>query len=396
MKILHVMNDSIPWVGGYTARSRCIVTHQRQAGIKPFVITSVRQGFSEKATEMLDGIPYIRTNWPPKSQLRHIPLISLLQEMTLFQRNIQRAISKFSPRILHVHSPVLCAIPAIVAARKNRIPIVYEIRAFWEDAAVASRKFSESSIQYRLIRLMESIVCRLVDRVIPISQSMKRDLFERGIPEDKLFVVPNGVDSSTFKAKSRNSKLAAQLGLNDKTVIGYLGTFYDFEGIDDLIRAFGLLQKEEENVALLLIGGGEMEKSIRDQVLRLNDPRVVLLKKVPPEKTPDYYALMDILVYPRKSVRITEMTTPLKPLEAMALGKPVICSDVGGLREMVGEGNGLFFQAGNDQALVHCLKKLIRTPRMAEQLGSAGRRRAFEERSWSNLIKRYLKLYETL
>jgi PEP-CTERM/exosortase A-associated glycosyltransferase len=394
MKILHVMNDSVPLVGGYTSRSRSIVTHQKRIGIKPFVVTSVRQGITAASVEKYDGITYFRTNWPGRSILKKTHLLNLSKELYLFYRSIRKAAASVLPDIIHAHSPVLCAIPALVAARRLDVPLIYEIRAFWEDAAVDSKKFTPKSIQYRLIRLLETIICRYVDRVVPISLSMKEDLAARGIPEKKIFVVPNGVDGQTFQSKPKNPTLAARLGLNGKTVLGYLGTFYDFEGIDDLIRAFALLRSQEKEIALLLIGGGEMENAIRNQVEQLEDPGVVLMGKVPPETVPDYYALMDMVIYPRKRTRITEMTTPLKPLEAMALGKPVICSAVGGLKELVGPGNGLFFPPGNDQELIHCCKRLMHDPALGARLAVLGRKRALEERNWSHIVGKYLSVYD--
>jgi glycogen synthase len=392
-KILHVMNDSVPWVGGYTSRSKSIVTHQQRIGMEPYVVTSVRQGPTVKDREQIDGITYFRTKWSGTNLLKKVPLFGLLKELSLFYTRIRDVVKEVSPDILHASSPVLCAIPALMAVRKMDIPLVYEIRAFWEDAAVASGKFTENSLKYRLIRILETIVCRHADRIVPISWAMKEDLLARGIPKNKLFVVPNGVDGLNFAPKARNQNLFARMGLSGKTVLGYLGTFYDFEGIDDLIRAFEMLYKHQKDIALLLIGGGEMEQPIRDQVKRLRNPNVVLMKKVPPEAVPDYYALMDIVIYPRKSSRITDMTTPLKPLEAMALGKPVICSAVGGLKELVGSDNGLFFTPGNNRELINCCRRLMQSPELAARLAASGKKRALLERNWTQIVEKYVSVY---
>ena len=156
-----------------------------------------------------------------------------------------------------------------------------------------------------------------------------------------------------------------------------------------------MLNKQQKDVALLLIGGGEMEQSIQAQITRLENPNVVLMKKVPPNTVPNYYALMDMVIYPRKSARITEMTTPLKPLEAMALGKPVICSAVGGLKELVGPKNGLFYTPGNHQELIHCCKQLMQNSALVGRLTALGRKRALEERNWSHIVEKYLFVYDS-
>jgi PEP-CTERM/exosortase A-associated glycosyltransferase len=396
VKVLHVMNDSVPLIGGYTTRSRNIVVHQKRMGIEPFVLTSVRQGPTEKEIEYFDDIPYFRTQRPKTGFLRKSPLLGIFKELYQLHIRIREISYKIAPDVIHAHSPILCAIPALSAGKIRGVPLVYEIRAFWEDAAVASGKFKEDSFQYRSIRLLETLVCKRVDRIVSISRRMKKDLTYRGIPDDKLLVVPNGVDIEHVALKGENDGLSRRLGLYGRTVLGYLGTFYDFEGIDVLLEAFAILSKTHNKVSLLLIGGGEMEKSIKDQISRLNLPDVVLLPKVPLNSVNEYYALMDMVIYARKSSRITNLTTPLKPLEAMALGKPVICSSVGGLKELVGPGNGVFFTPGNSIELVNCCEFLMENPKMAKQLGTRGRKRALEKRNWEDLVTRYLSLYESL
>ena len=135
MKILHVMNISVPIIVGYSIRSRNIVVHQREIGMEPWVITSLRQGPTQKRLEKVDGIPHLRTNWPKKGFPRNIPALRLVLEIVVSYSSICDAIRKVSPDIIHCHSPVLCAVPALLAARRFSIPVVYEIRAFWEDAA---------------------------------------------------------------------------------------------------------------------------------------------------------------------------------------------------------------------------------------------------------------------
>jgi PEP-CTERM/exosortase A-associated glycosyltransferase len=298
------------------------------------------------------------------------------------------------PDVIHAHSPVLCAIPAILTAKIHRIPIVYEIRAFWEDAAVASKKFSEMSSIYWAIRTIETYVCKRVDRVVTICQAMKSDLVLRGISQDKIFVVPNGVDPIVFENKDKNPNLVSRLGLEEKFVFGYIGTFYDFEGVDDLVDAFHKLHEQEENVALLLVGGGETEGAIKERLKKFNADHIIFVGKVPHEKVFDYYTLVDVMIYPRKSTRVTEMTTPLKPLEAMALGKPIICSSVGGMVELVGIDNGLYFKPGNVNELIECCMRLIRNPLLRKQIGEKGRNRALRERTWKDIINKYADIYK--
>ena len=393
MKVLHVLNDSVPLVGGYTSRSKCIVKYQKRVGIEPFVVTSVRQGLTGVRSEEIDGITYFRTNWSPGNLFRGASILGVLGEIFILYRNILRSIKAVQPQVIHSHSPILCAIPGLVAARKKKIPFVYEIRAFWEDAAVASGKFAEESMKYKSIGMLETLICRLADGVVTISQGMKNDLVRRGIPVEKLFVVPNGVDMEQHMPTTKDSSLVRDLGLNGKTVFGYIGLFYDFEGIEDLVRAFAELCAQEKNTKLLLVGGGEKETEIRGLSRDLCNDQVILTGKIGHELVQKYYSLIDILVYPRRSSRLTELTTPLKPLEAMAMGKPVIATSVGGLRQLIGDENGLFYPPGEERALVDCCLKLLRNHELRENLIKNGIHRALKERNWATVVKGYLKVY---
>jgi glycosyltransferase involved in cell wall biosynthesis len=219
-------------------------------------------------------------------------------------------------------------------------------------------------------------------------------LISRRIPDEKVTVVPNGVDLSGFKPGKKNAELLSALGLAGKFVFGYIGTFYDFEGVYDLVDAFHKLHEQEENAALLLVGGGETETAIKERLKKLNSDHILFVGKVPHERVFDYYTLMDAMIYPRKSTRVTEMTTPLKPLEAMAIGTPVICSSVGGLVELVGVENGLFFPPGNYDILMDCCRMLMHDPEMRKTFGINGKKRAVTERSWHEIVKKYIDVYD--
>ena len=223
---------------------------------------------------------------------------------------------------------------------------------------------------------------------------MKNDLISRGIFQNKIFIVPNGVDSTVFENNNRDLGLVSSFGLDKRVVFGYIGQFYDFEGIEDLILAFAKLHQEVEGIALLLVGGGENEIDIKKRVNFLNVKDVILTGKLAHENVSDYYALMDVMVYPRKKSRLTELTTPLKPLEAMAFGKPVICSSVGGLVELVGIDNALYFRPGNVNELIQCCMHLIRNPLLRKRIGEKGRNRALRERAWENIVTKYVDTYD--
>ncbi len=181
-----------------------------------------------------------------------------------------------------------------------------------------------------------------------ICDGLRDDLIKRGIPGGKIGVMRNGVDLSLFgDPPPRDDALASELGIADHApVIGYIGSFYDYEGVDDLIAAMPLLRRQHPDAQLLLVGAGEMESSWRASAAALPDPGAVIFTgRVPHHEVERYYSVIDVLAYPRKSSRLTDLVTPLKPLEAMAQRRIVAASDVGGHRELITDGEtGVLFR----------------------------------------------------
>lgn len=395
MKVLHVLKDSIPLIGGYTSRSKYIVSNQKKMGITPLVVTSVRQGPTRSGLEVIDNISYYRSDLPRMwARVSKVPGLGLLIELLVFFKRILWVTFERKPDVIHAHSPVLYAIPALLAAKWLNIPFVYEIRAFWEDASVASGKFEEWCFTYRVIRIVETTMCKCSSRIIAIASGMKEDLISRGIPEKKIFIVPNGVDLEVFSEKNRHGRLRLELGLDSKVVFGFIGTFFDFEGIDDLVDAFRAISQRENDAALVLVGGGEREVALKEKIGKYHSNAITLVGKVPHDKILDYYDMVDVMVYPRKKTRLTELTTPLKPLEAMALGKPILCSSVGGLIELVGPQNALFFPPEEKGALLDCCMELLKDPSRRKQMGDKAFLHVLKERNWSKIVEIYHKIYD--
>lgn len=364
-------------------------------GFNSFAVTSPHHPCSNDE-ELNDGIKYFRTSISGSKILASLPIFTEFYYVNVVYNRILEIAKSNHIDIIHAHSPSLLGLSALKAAKKLNLKVVYEIRAFWEDAAVASGKYSATSLKYRAVRSLENYICRKSNHVITISQVMAKELISRGVPDTKISVIPNGVEFSGFGPEKKNAELLSTLSLENRFIFGYLGTFYDFEGIYDLLDAFHKLHNQERSAALLLVGGGETEYAVRKKIKQLNADYIVFPGKVPHEKILDYYSLMDVMIYPRKSTRVTEMTTPLKPLEAMALEKPVICSSVGGLMELVGKENGLFFPPGDQNILVDCCKMLMHDPVMRKKLGTNGKVRAINKRSWDKVVKGYLRIYDSI
>ena len=249
INVLHLLNVSFPIVCGYSSRSNYIISNQVEMGLNPIVLTSPHQSDGKKM-EFCDGLNYYRSSLLDSSLLTSVPwLREILLVNAVYKRILQIAQTE-QIDVIHAHSPLLLGLAAIKAARRIGVKVVYEIRAFWEDAAVASGKHSERSLRYRLVRKLETYVCNRVNRVVTISKAMKNELISRGISENRIFMVPNGVDHLSFKPIPKNVKLIRRHNLKGKTVFGYIGTFFDFEGIDDLIDAFASFHNKEEKRGL--------------------------------------------------------------------------------------------------------------------------------------------------
>ena len=393
MRILHVLDHSLPLHSGYTFRTRAILKAQIARGWHVAGVTGRRHAAAGPSHETVDELDFSRT---PKGADWPSPLSELL-EIDAFAGSIGRAIDRFRPDIVHAHSPVLDALAALRGRRG--VPLIYEIRAFWEDAAVGNGTGREGSARYRLTRMLETWAVRRADAVAVICEGLRGDLVARGVDADKIVVSPNGVDLTLFGTpRAADPALAARLGLTDAEVVGYIGSFYDYEGIDDLIAAMPALVAARPAARLLLVGGGPMEAALRAQALASPvADRIVFVGRVPHERVEDYYALTDVLAYPRKKMRLTDLVTPLKPLEAMAQHRLVAASDVGGHRELIEDGvTGTLFAPGSPDAIAAALATLFQ-----DRGGWPHRRetaRAFveRERNWAANIARYEPVYQEL
>ena len=394
MRILHVLDHGLPLQSGYTFRTRAILKAQEARGWQVAAVTGPRHGVAPDAVESVDGLTFHRTQTTRKGGL-----LGEVGGLAAFARRIDAAVDAFRPDILHAHSPVLDAIAALRVARARRLPLVYEIRAFWEDAAVGNGTGTEGSAKYRVTRAMESWAVQRADAVAVICEGLRGDLIARGVAADKIVVSPNGVDLTLFgEPVARDAALAASLGLQDAETIGFIGSFYDYEGLDDLIAAMPALVTARPKARLLLVGGGPMEAALRAQAAASPAADAIrFVGRVPHTEVERYYALVDVLAYPRKRMRLTDLVTPLKPLEAMAQGKLVAASDVGGHRELIRDGDtGTLFAPDDPAAIAMALAGLL-----ADRSGWDARRargRAFveAERNWSSNIRRYDPVYQRL
>ena len=398
-RVLHVLDHSLPLHSGYTFRTRAIMQAQRAHGLEVRGITGFRHIGEGPPSEEVDGLVFQRTRGKTTGPAG----MREWREVGAHAHAIVRLAREWRPDVLHAHSPALSGMAGLKAARALGVPLVYEIRAFWEDAAIGNGTGRAGSIKYRLTRELENHVIAGADAVMTICHGLRDDLIARGFPGGHIGVMPNGVDLTLFgRPPPRDALLARELKLDAKEprgpVIGFIGSFYDYEGLDDLIAAMPSLVREQPAARLLLVGGGPMEAALKAQAGASPVAFAIhFAGRVPHDQVERYYSLCDVMAYPRKRSRLTDLVTPLKPLEAMAQGRIVAASDVGGHRELIADGlTGVLFPSDDPAACAASLVSLLARGDEWPAMRDAARAHVAANHDWERNVLRYQAVYQAL
>lgn len=395
--VLHVLNNSFPYsLNGYAVRSKYIVENQAVLGFKPSVVTRlgfpyVRAG-SGITEEVVEGIRYFRLTddiYSPSKQ----PLDRYLAK---YRHTIKQVVPKVQPQLVHAASNFYNGYPAMGAARAYGLPFIYEVRGFWEMSRGAFIKGYAQSEKFRVHHEMEFQVIQEADHVVAISESLKRYMVDAGIAPHKITVVPNAVDVRFFSPQAKDEQLIRQYGLKDKTVVGFIGSVTPYEGLDNLLRAVAVLDRAD--VMVCIVGSGSALQALKRLAHTLNiADRVIFAGRVPFSAVKRYYSVIDIFPFPRIRSRVSELVTPLKPFEAMAMERAVLVSDVGALQEMVIDGEtGLYFNSEDARDLADKLEALITDREKRHYLASNGRKWVSEKRDWRVVSRQYERIYDQL
>ena len=395
MRILHVLDHSVPIYSGYSFRTLSILREQRELGWETIQLTGPKHTAPGPPSELVDGFQFYRTTL---SRLR----MPVLNEVNLIRRlgqRISEVARRTQPDIVHAHSPSLNGVAALIAGRRSRTPLVYEVRALWEDGAVSHGTAREGGWRYRATRALETFVIRHCDAITTICEGLRREIVSRGVRDDKVTVIPNAVDVRRFvgaEDRAVEDRRPPQLG--GGPTIGFIGSFYRYEGLGVLLHAVPHILAIRPDVRVVLVGGGAEEEPLKRLAQELGiDAQVAFTGWVDHATIDRYYDMLDILVYPRERNRVTEIVTPLKPLEAMAVGRLVIASDVGGHRELVRHGvTGLLFRAGDHESLAATLLQALEQPDYARAMCASARLFVQTERTWAASVARYAPVYEGL
>jgi len=401
MRILHILDHSIPLHSGYSFRTQNILQKQRELGLETFHLTGPRHGATAGLTppeETVEGLHFYRT-LPDGGRMADLPGYRHWADIDAMTRRLGEVVRRVRPDVLHAHSPALNGVAALRVAERHRLPLLYEVRAFWEDAAVDHGTAWRLGLRYRLSRALENRVLREADGIVTICEGLRADIIQRGIAAEKIQAVPNAVDTDRFHLRLPEDRtLRRQLGLEGATVLGFVGSFYGYEGLHLLLAALPRIREDHPDVKLLLVGGGPQEALLKGlaEALGVADA-VVFTGRVPHHQVTRYSALVDIFTCPRVSKRLTELVTPLKPLEAMAQGRLVVASDVGGHRQLIRDGEtGVLFPAGDPAGLVHAVDGLLRNRDSWGEFRQQARAFVENERTWDTTVAAYPPVYRGL
>jgi len=409
-KVLHLLQSSLPSISGYAIRSHYILRFQKKFAA-PFALTSpffIRK----KNPDFIDNVCYFR--FPPKNGIEKLYDLKLIQSLKIQRylarfnssvlkdklKHISKIVKEQKVNLIHGHTPYNFAQWGEKVARKINLPFLYEVRGFWEDTFVASGSITRKSYEYLKMRSNETKLMKKADAVVTIGKMMKYELINRGINRNKIFIVPNGVDVENFQTKPENINLKRKLGVEGKQIVGYIGLIRRLEGIELLYKALKAAKREIKNIELLIVGRGD-----RNYLLQLKkfakqlgiEKFIHFIGQVQKNEVQKYYSIIDIIVIPRIDVRVTRLVTPLKTLEAMAMGKVLLTSNLPALRETVKPGiSGDIFDP-NDP--IELAKKIIYYLSDKEaRLNLENRAKNFVQKkyNWLNIVEKYNSIYKNL
>jgi glycosyltransferase involved in cell wall biosynthesis len=390
------VNDALPTTSaGYTIRTHQIVLAQRAAGLDPHVVTRcgfpVTQGkLDGRRLVELDGIPYHRLlPWvmPAQADRKAVELAARLTE-------------RLRPSVLHAASNYANARVALALAERYRLPVVYEVRGFWEDTWLSrypdAAKLADSE-RYKRNRDLETQCMLAADLVVTLGEAMRDEIVKRGVPADKVLIVPNAVSAEFLEPLPGPGNLRESLKIKPgEHVVGVVSSLVPHEGIGTLLQATQLLRARGVPVKALIVGDGPERPVLQRQAASLTDA-AIFTGRVPAAKVREYHALLDIFVVPRTPDRVCQLVTPLKPVEAMASGLCVVASEVEALAEIIKhEVTGALTIPQDPVSLADCLQGLLYSPNIRKKLGENARQWAAAGRTWAHNAARYRDAYARL
>jgi glycosyltransferase involved in cell wall biosynthesis len=400
-RVLHLVNDALPATSaGYTIRTHEIALAQRQNGLDPHVVTRagypVTQGrLDGRRLVTVDGIPYHRLlPWHQPARAD--------QAQSQWQDQAAELTEKIGPAVLHAASNYKNAQIALKLGERYGLPVVYEVRGFWEDTWLSrhpnAAELAHSEL-YRRNRDLETDSMQQADLVVTLGEAMRDEIVARGVPPEKVIIVPNAVSEEFLQPLPDATELRKELGIGtDEHVVGLVSSLVPHEGIGTLLEATKLLRARGLPVRTLIVGDGPERAALQRQAAALGlGEAAVFTGRVPAAKVREYHALLDVFVVPRTADRVCQLVTPLKPVEAMASGLCVVTSQLKALAEIIKpEVTGVLTTPQDPAALADTLELLVCNPDIRRKLGDNAREWVARDRTWARNAARYREAYAHL
>lgn len=390
--VLFYLTNSLPHtMSGYTYRSHNTLLALKQSGVRVAAMTRLAYPlvvgkWPKKDCEVVEGISYFR------SLPRSYPG-SLTERLEIEVELLVKQARELGADILHTTTDYNNALVVAEAARQLGVPWVYEVRGELESTWLSKQPDERQpalvkSDFYQLARRQETACMKAANAVVTLSEVSKAELLDRGVSREKITVVPNAVHDELVDIGFDRSLLRKELGLEDTTTVGTVTSVVEYEGIDVLLRAVVSIPE----IRVLIVGDGssriELEKLTKE--LGLSD-RVLFVGQQPNESIWKWYAVLDAFVVPRRDTPVCRRVTPIKPLQAQALGVPVIASDLPALREITGQ-YAHYFQPEDTEELSNYLRVLERLD--SEKL--EGGKEWAKKHTWKHNARRYKEIYHDL
>lgn len=388
MRILHILDHSLPRRTGYALRSQAVIAQQRALGWQTVHLTGPAHGDVQGQEGSAGDWHFFRTE-PPSALLARMPLLFQAGCASALASRIRQVVKLTRPHILHAHAPALNGIAALRIGRRCRLPVVYEARDWWLDPG------RDGTLAARAARLAENWVLRRADAVAASSEAMLGELRARGA-RCPAAVIPAAVDPYATCEPSNAAVLRAELGLGDGPTVGYVGPLREEEGVMLLPEAFASVLREFPRARLLIAGSGPLEAALRARAAAPElAGRVAFATGIEAADLAHYYPLADVAVYPRLPSRHAQLFVPFQALEAMAHGCAVAASRTGGHRELVAHrATGLLFEPGSVQALADSVKAMLGDPGLVAAIRNGAQRFVAERHTWEASVARYGPLYQ--
>ncbi len=396
-KTMYVCHTSFPFhTNGYAVRTHRIALAIKDLGEHiecvsrpgyPWDRKDALKSIEPETEELIDGIKYYRYR---STNLAELPLNEYIAQATetlighIREQNITHVIAA---------SNYVNALPALIASRETGIPFIYDVRGIWEYTMASKIKDWENTERFHLARRLETQIADKADHVITLSGELKRALISRGVPAEKIQLALNAT-TAPIKTQDRKHEIRQELNIPfNSTVVGFIGSMEKYEGLDTLLKAINRLKKEGQETYAILVGDGGHVRHLHELCCELGLTKYVRFTgRLSYSKAQQYYSAVDICIYPRNPDKVCNIVPPLKPLEAMANGKPIIVSRLNPIIELIGgEDNAVVIRPNDAEDLHAKLSDLINDQERITELAARGLKFVSRQRTWSESGKSYLR-----